>query len=30
MILVTYEHMEGIFVDVAGPHPMHKKIWGDD
>jgi hypothetical protein len=30
MILVTYEPMEGVFVDVAGPHPMDRYIWGDD
>jgi hypothetical protein len=27
MIPVTYEPIEGVFVDVAGPHPMDK---GDD
>jgi hypothetical protein len=30
MIPVTYEPMEGVFVDVARPHPMDKYIWGDD
>jgi hypothetical protein len=30
MISVTYEPMEGVFVDVAGPHPMDRYIWGDD
>jgi hypothetical protein len=30
MITVTYELMEGVFVDVAGPHPMDRYIWGDD
>jgi hypothetical protein len=30
MILVTYETMEGVFVDVAGPHTMDRYIWGDD
>jgi hypothetical protein len=32
---MTYEPMEGIFVDVAGPHPMDrypmdKYTWGDN
>ena len=30
MITVTYESMEGIFVDIAGPDPMDRYIWGDD
>jgi hypothetical protein len=27
MIPVTYEPMEGIFVDVTGPHPMAGTRW---
>jgi hypothetical protein len=35
MIPVTYEPMEGVYVDVAGPHPMDRYpmdmyTWGDD
>jgi len=35
MILVTYEPMEDVSVDVAGPHPMDRYLmdmytWGDD
>jgi hypothetical protein len=30
MIPVTYEFMEGVSVDVVGPHLMDKYIWGDD
>jgi hypothetical protein len=27
MIPVTYEPMEGVSVDVAGPHPMDRYRW---
>jgi hypothetical protein len=35
IIPVTYEPMEGIFVDVSGPYPMagtqmDRYTWGDD
>jgi hypothetical protein len=35
MFLVTYEPMEGVFVDVTGPHPMggtqmDRYTWEDD
>jgi hypothetical protein len=30
MIPVNYNPMEGVFFDVAGPHPMDRYIWGDD
>ena len=35
MIPVTYEPMEGVFVDVTGLHPMDRYpmdryTWGDD
>jgi hypothetical protein len=28
MIHVTYEPMEGVFVDVARPYPMDRYTWG--